>query len=114
MIRAVFDTNLLIGAFLTRHQPGGFSTEIMRYVKNRTTDPCLSAETIQETAATLLPYHRLQARYRYTANLAIQYCAELFMIATVIADPPALATATSHDPDDDKIITARSPLMSRT
>src|SRR3954454_176946 len=103
MIRAVFDTNLLVSAFLTRHQPGGVSTELLRFVHDGTIQLYLSPEIAEEAAATLLRSERMRARYRYTPELAIQYCADLLTVATVIANPPRLAGAVPRDPDDDKI-----------
>jgi predicted nucleic acid-binding protein len=71
MIWAVFDTNLLVSAFLTRHHPGGVSTELPRFVHEGAVQLDLSPDTIQETAGTLARSERVQARYRYTPEQAI-------------------------------------------
>jgi len=104
MIRAVFDTNLLVSAFLTRHHPGGVSTELLRFVEAGAVELCLSTAIIGEAAATLVRSERLQARYNYTRDLAVLYCADLFAVATLIANPPPLLSPVCRDPDDDVII----------
>jgi putative PIN family toxin of toxin-antitoxin system len=104
MMRAVFDTNLLVSAFLMRHHPGGVSTELLRFVHDGTVELYLSPEIIQETAGTLARSGRAQARYRYTPEQAMQYCADLFTVATIITNPTPLVGAVPRDPDDDKIV----------
>ena len=104
MIRAVFDTNLLVSAFLTRHHAGGVSTELLRLVYSGAVELCLSPEIIQETAGTLSRSERMQARYRYSPEQAMQYSADLFIVATIVADPPPLPGVVPRDPDDDKIV----------
>ena len=104
MIRAVFDTNVLVSAFLTRHHPGGVSTELLRFVHDGVVQLYLSADIIEETAGTLTRSARTQARYRYTPEQAMQYCADLFTIATIIIDPPPQSGAVPRDTDDDKIV----------
>lgn len=104
MIRAVFDTNLLVSAFLTRHHTGGVSAELLRFVHEGAVELYLSPEIIDETAGTLARSTRAQARYRYTPEQAMQYCADLATVATIIANPPPLPGAVPRDPDDDKIV----------
>ena len=104
MIRAVFDTNLLVSAFLMRHHPGGVSTELLRFVHDGAVELYLSPEIIQETAGTLARSGRAQARYRYTPAQAMQYCADLFTVATIITNPTPMVGAVPRDPDDDKIV----------
>jgi putative PIN family toxin of toxin-antitoxin system len=104
MIRAVFDTNLLVSAFLTRHHLGGVSTEVLRFVHDGTVELYLSPEIIQETAGTLTRSGRAQTRYRFTPEQAMQYCADLFTVATIITNPPPIHGAVPRDPDDDKIV----------
>lgn len=104
MIRAVFDTNLLVSAFLTRHHPGGVSTELLRFVRDGAVQLYLSPAIIEEAAGTLVRSGKAQARYQYTPEQAMQYCADLFIIATIITNPPPHDGAVPRDPDDDKIV----------
>jgi uncharacterized protein len=104
MIRAVFDTNVLVSAFLTRNHPSGVSTELRRFVEAGTVALYLSPDIIDETAATLVRSRRMRSRYRYTPLLAAQYCADLYTVATIITNPPPIHGAVPRDPDDDKIV----------
>jgi predicted nucleic acid-binding protein len=104
MIRAVFDTNLLVSAFLSRENPGGASTELLRFAKEGSVELHLSAEIVAETLATLVSSERARRRYAYTPRMAIQYCAELLSAPMIIIDPPPITGAVARDPDDDKII----------
>src|SRR4051812_15919023 len=98
MIRAVFDTNILVSAFLTRHIPGGVSTELRGFFARGLATLFLSPEIIEKTAAPLVRSKRLRSRYRSTPLLAAQYCAALFPIAPIITNPPPLPGAVLRDP----------------
>jgi putative PIN family toxin of toxin-antitoxin system len=104
MIRAVFDTNLLVSAFLSRDNPGGVSSELLRLAKEGSVELYLSAEIVAETLATLVSSERARRRYDYTSRMAIQYCGELLAAPMIIIDPPPITGAVARDPDDDKII----------
>jgi putative PIN family toxin of toxin-antitoxin system len=101
MIRAVYDTNLLVSAFLSRANPRGVSSELLQLAKEGSVELYLSAEIVAETLATLVSSERARSRYDYTPRMAIQYCAELLSAPMIIIDPPG---AVARDPDDDKII----------
>jgi uncharacterized protein len=103
-VSAVFDTSVLVGAFLTRHQPGGVSSELLRLVAEGKIELHLSADIIAEVLATLVRNRRAQSNYRYTSQMAEAFCADLFDLASIIEDPPPTQGAVPRDPDDDKII----------
>jgi putative PIN family toxin of toxin-antitoxin system len=103
MIKAVFDSNLLISAFLTRNS-GGISTELLRFVIDGAIELYLSLAIADEVAETLTENERARARYRYTEQQVVQYRADLLLLATVVDNPPAMRGAVPRDPDDDKII----------
>lgn len=90
MVRAVFDTNLLVSAFLSRANPGGVSGELLRLAKEGSVELYISIEIIAETLATLAGSDRLRRRYDYTPEMALQYCAELVAAPTIIVDAPPL------------------------
>ena len=48
MIKAVFDTNILVSAFLSRDNPGGVSSELLRFVVAGAIDLHLSIEIVDE------------------------------------------------------------------
>jgi putative PIN family toxin of toxin-antitoxin system len=104
MIKVVFDTNLLVSAFLTREEPAGVSSELLRLAREGTVDLHLSSAIIAETLGTLVASRRLQQRYAYDAGMAAQYCDDLSTVVTLVPDPPPTPGAVPRDPDDDKII----------
>jgi putative PIN family toxin of toxin-antitoxin system len=104
MIKAVFDTNLLVSAFLSRHNPGGVSNELLRFVIAGGIDLHLSVDIADEMVATLLGKGRTRRKYRYSADDVGQYRADLMTLATIVDEPAALPGAVPRDPDDDKII----------
>ena len=70
MVSAVFDTSVLVSAFLTRHQPRGVSNELLRFVAEGKIELYLSADIITEALATLVRNRRAQSNYRYTPQMA--------------------------------------------
>jgi putative PIN family toxin of toxin-antitoxin system len=104
MTKVVFDTNLFVSAFLTRHYPGGVSTELLRFAYQGTFDLHISAGIVAEVLETLSRNPRTQANYRYTPQMAEQFCSDLLDFAIMVNDPPPLPGAVPRDPDDDMII----------
>ena len=104
MIRAVFDTNLLVSAFLSRNNPGGVSDELLRFARQGAVELHVSPEIVAETLATLVDSERAQRRYRYTPTMAFQFCEGLLSVATIVVNPPPTPGAVPRDPDDDMII----------
>jgi uncharacterized protein len=104
MIRAVFDANLLVSAFLSRENPGGAANELLRLVISGTVDLYLSIEIIDEAVEILGRSARLAARYAYSAEQLGQYRVDLLTLAVVVDDPAPIPGAVPRDPDDDKIV----------
>jgi uncharacterized protein len=104
MVSAVFDTSVLVSAFLTRNHPGGVSNELLRFVADGKIELHLSADIIAEALATLVRNRRAQTNYRYTPQMAEAFCSSLFDFANMIDNPPPAPGAVPRDPDDDKII----------
>jgi putative PIN family toxin of toxin-antitoxin system len=104
MIKAVFDANLLVSAFISRHNPGGVSNELLRFARQGATQLHLSPDIITETLATLIASERMQARYAYNPAMAIEFCDNLRTAITMIINPPPIPGAVPRDPDDDKIV----------
>jgi putative PIN family toxin of toxin-antitoxin system len=105
VIKAVFDANVLVSAFLSRDNPGGVSSELLRFVVAGAIDLHLSVEIVDEAIGILLSSTRAQRRYRYSRRDADEYRATLTMLATIVDDPSPTPGAVPRDPDDDKIVT---------
>jgi uncharacterized protein len=106
MIRAVYDTNLLVSAFLSRNDTGGVSNELLRFAQRGAVQLHLSPDIVAETLATLLRSRRAQRRYAYTPSEALAFCEALSAAAAIVVNPPPTPGAVPRDPDDDKIIAA--------
>jgi uncharacterized protein len=104
VIKAVFDANLLVSAFFSRDNPGGVSSELLRFVVAGVIDLHLSVEIVDEAIGVLLSSIRAQRRYRYSRSDAEEYRATLMMLATIVDDPSPTPGAVPRDPDDDKIV----------
>jgi len=104
MISAVFDANLLVSAFLSRHNPSGVSSELLRRVISGGIKLYLSVAIVDEAMEILADSPRLVARYAYSLGQVAQYRADLLRLATIVDDPPPTPGAVPRDPDDDKIV----------
>jgi putative PIN family toxin of toxin-antitoxin system len=101
VIRAVLDTNVLVGAFL---RPGGYSDRILRAALDGRFRLILS-QTILEEAGRVLHYPRLQRRYPATESQIDRYLSALVSLAELT--PGNLeVTAVPDDPKDDMVIAA--------
>jgi len=100
MRRAVFDTTILISAFLRR---GGLSDELLELAGEGRFALVLSPEIILETWRKLLSSERIRARYAYSDERAHRYCRGLLRIADVIRNPPPIAGVV-RDPGDDMVL----------
>lgn len=104
MIRAVFDANILVSAFLSREHPGGVSNELLRFGRERVIELLLSPEIVGEALTILLTSQRLRDRYLYTGSAAVAFFDDLRDVITPVIDPQPTPGAVPRDPDDDKII----------
>ncbi len=104
MISAVFNSSVLVSAFLTRHHSGEVSGELFRFVREGRIQLHLSPDIISEVLLTLTHNRRAQTKYRYTPQMAEEFCSDLLNVADTVADPPPTPGAVPRDPDDDKIV----------
>lgn len=104
MIKTVFDANVLVSAFLSRDNPRGVSSELLRFVIAAAIDLHLSVEIVEEAIGVLLSSMRAQRRYRYSRSDAEEYRGTLMTLATIVDDPSPTPGAVPRDPDDDKIV----------
>ena len=100
MRRAVFDSTVLVSAFL---RPGGVSDELLALAAEGHFALVLSPEIITETWRKLLTSTRLRARYQYTDERAHSFARGLLRISEIIRDTPPI-TGIVRDPSDDMIV----------
>jgi uncharacterized protein len=100
MRRAVFDSTVLISAFL---RPGGLSDELLTLAAEESFALVLAPDIIAETWRKLLTSSRLRARYRYTDERVHSFCRGLLRISDIVRDVPPI-TGVVRDPSDDMII----------
>ncbi len=100
MRRVVFDTTVLISAFL---RPGGLSDELLVLAANGDFELLLAEAIITETRNKLLTSNRLRSRYAYTDGVIARFCRALGLLAQTVTDLPSL-TGVVRDPDDDVIL----------
>lgn len=100
MTRAVFDTTVLVSAFL---RSGGVSDELLALAAAEAFTLLLSPEILEETGHTLLTGRRIRQRYAYADADVHAYLRELRQLAELVVDPPAV-TDIVRDPNDDMIV----------
>jgi putative PIN family toxin of toxin-antitoxin system len=100
-LRAVFDTTILVSAFLTA-RTGGVVTELLRLCSEGTVALYLSTAILDETEDVLLNRAHLRRRFQYTDAAVGAYCRTVGVLATVLHD--VRTTPVVRDPNDDMII----------
>jgi uncharacterized protein len=100
MRRVVFDTTVLISAFL---RPGGLSDELLVLAAHGDFELLLAEAIIAETRNKLLTSKRLRGRYAYGDAVVARFCRALGLLAQIVTDLPSL-TGVVRDPDDDVIL----------
>jgi putative PIN family toxin of toxin-antitoxin system len=100
MRRAVFDTTILISAFL---RPGGVSDELLTMAAEGHFALVLAPDIIAETWRKLLTSERLRARYRFSDERAHSFVRGLLRISEIMREVAPI-TGVLRDPNDDMII----------
>jgi len=100
MRRAVFDSTILISAFL---RPGGLSDELLTLAAEDHFALVLAPDLIAETWRKLLTSARLRTRYRYSDERVNSFARGLLRIAEIIREVPPI-TGVVRDPNDDMVI----------
>jgi putative PIN family toxin of toxin-antitoxin system len=103
MASAVFDTTVLVSAFL-RPQPGGPSFDLLRLAHEGAFELYLSNDILEETARVLLQSARIRRRYAYPDDAVVEYCRALTGLAIVVTKVPTIRVV--RDPNDDMILAA--------
>jgi len=100
MRRAVFDSTVLISAFLRAE---GVSDELLVLATHGGFELILAPEIIAETWRKLLASDRVRRRYAYSDERVHRFCLGLLRICELVRGLPPI-TAVARDPNDDMII----------
>lgn len=99
MIKAVFDSSVLVSALLT---PKGLSRSLVELARSKTFELCLSPEIISEVQKRLFTRKHLRERYGYSDEEVAYFINRLRNFVTIVSDLPTVQVV--RDPNDDFII----------
>jgi putative PIN family toxin of toxin-antitoxin system len=100
VVRAVFDSSVLVSALIT---PEGASGQLLDLAHSRLFTLCLSHEILAETAEALSRNHKLRTRYGVEEAAIEAFCDGLAALAEMVTDLPTL-DAVPSDPKDNPIV----------
>ncbi len=100
MLSAVFDSTILVSAFLTPH---GLCDQLLSLARRGAFDLYLSDDILAETQEVLLERERIRQRYAYTDEQAMRFCHSVRYSFHLVKDPPPLSGVV-RDPNDDMVI----------
>lgn len=100
MSRAVFDTTVLISAFL---RPKGVSDELLDLASSAKFSLILSTPILDEMANKLLTSKRIRARYGYPDEDARRYMEKLEGLCELVDELPPIRGVV-RDPNDDVVL----------
>ncbi len=101
MRKVVFDTTVLVSAFLRRVQ-GGVSFDLLQQIEERLFELYISDDILEEVADTLIAHEHIRRRYQYPETAVVEYCKSLARLAVVVGDIPEVHVV--RDPDDDMVV----------
>jgi putative PIN family toxin of toxin-antitoxin system len=113
MPKAVFDTTVLVAAFLNP-RAGGPSHNLLTHVESGVVELILSDDILDETGDVLHARAHLRKRYRYSDDDVIAYCRGLSRLAAeILSKVPSVRVV--RDPTDNIIlacaIAAKAPYL---
>ena len=100
MLSAVFDSTILVSAFLTPH---GLCDQLLSLARRGAFDLYLSDDILAETQEVLLERERIRQRYPYTDEQPIRFCHSARHSFHLVKDPPPVSGVV-RDPNDDMVI----------
>src|ERR1044071_2138997 len=103
MRRAVFDTTVLISAFL---RPGGLADELLTLAGEGRFELVLSSAIIIETWRTLVSSDHIRARYPFSDERVHIFCLSLSQISAEVLRSTTPLAGVVRDPNDDMIVAA--------
>src|SRR5215210_6066668 len=101
MRRAVFDTTVLISAFL---RPGGLADELLTLAGEGRFELVLSSAIIIETWRTLVSSDHIRARYPFSDERVHIFCLSLSQISADVLRSIQPLAGVVRDPNDDMIV----------
>jgi uncharacterized protein len=101
MRRAVFDTTVLISAFL---RPGGLADELLTLAAEGQFELVLSSAIIIETWRKLVSSDHIRARYPFSDERVHIFCLSLSQISADVLRSTTPVKGMVRDPNDDMII----------
>ena len=101
MRRAVFDTTVLISAFI---RPGGLADELLTLAAEGRFELVLSSAIIIETWRKLVSSDHIRARYPFSDERVHIFCLSLSQISADVLRSTKPLTGVVRDPNDDMII----------
>jgi putative PIN family toxin of toxin-antitoxin system len=99
MTRAVFDSSVLVSAFL---KPGSLPATLLARAREGAFSLVLSSYVVQETAA-VLARPKVRAGRAYTPEEVARYCRDLLAVAELVGELPEI-DAVPNDPADNPIV----------
>jgi putative PIN family toxin of toxin-antitoxin system len=103
MRRAVFDTTVLISAFL---RPGGLADELLTLAGEGRFELVLSSAIIIETWRKLVSSDHIRARYSFSDERVHIFCLSLSQISAEVLRSTTPLAGVVRDPNDDMIVAA--------
>ena len=101
MRRAVFDTTVLISAFI---RPGGLADELLTLAAEGRFELVLSSAIIIETWRKLVSRDHIRARYPFSDERVHIFCLSLSQISADVLRSTKPLSGVVRDPNDDMII----------
>ena len=103
MRRVVFDTTVLISAFLRR---GGLADELLTLAAEGRFELVLSSAIIVETWRKLVSSDHIRSRYPFSDERVHIFCLSLSQISVEVLRSTRPLTGVVRDPNDDMIVAA--------
>ncbi|MEK7396994.1 MAG: putative toxin-antitoxin system toxin component, PIN family [Candidatus Poribacteria bacterium] len=104
MIKAVFDTTVLVSAFLNSLFPeGGLSLELFRFTQSNRFHLYIAKPILDEVSRILLEEERIRRKYSYTAEEVEEFIQSLKLVSYFVESIPEICII-ERDPEDNKIL----------
>ena len=87
MLKVVFDTTVLVSAFLRRVK-GGVSFDLLQFVEEGVFELYTSDEILEEVADTLITHEYIRRRYQYPETAVVEFCKGVARLAVIVGDLP--------------------------
>src|SRR3954451_6446900 len=103
MRRVVFDTTVLISAFI---RPGGLADELLTLAGEGQFELILSSAIIIETWRKLISSDHIRARYPFSDERVHIFCLSLSQISVEVLRSTTPLAGVVRDPNDDMVVAA--------